>query len=285
MNTNAHIDLSWASKDFSKREMKTTLGNFQVAAFRRKVDGYLITAKNSGTHWVQFMLSHALAAHYNKPPPSHSTGKNARDFILAAKSPVTYPDIPKIYQSHAIPSAILALNFMQAISPSPPTVVLVRDIRQALLSHFVKWREKHSVTQHEYILGSPQGKRFNADIWWYVLFFNRWGEMAKRYPDRVTHVRYEDVIKDPGQTVKQIASRWGIELDDNCVAAAEAVSGREVVASLQDPAYKETIVPVQEIRDKATLSDEDNEFIDAVFARYLRHDFGYGYPTAPYRAR
>jgi hypothetical protein len=92
-------------------------------------------------------------------------------------------------------------------------------------------------------------------------------------------------MKDPGQTVKQIASRWGIELDDNCVAAAEAVSGREVVASLQDPAYKEAIVPAQEIRDKAALSDEDNEFIDAVFARYLRHDFGYGYPTAPYRAR
>ena len=280
MKANPQIDLSWARKDFSKRELKTTLGNFQVAAFRRKVDGYLITAKNSGTHWVQFMLSHAFSAHYKKPAPSHSTGKNARDFILAAKSAVTYPDIPKIYQSHAIPSALLALNLLQAISPSPPTVVLVRDIRQALLSHFVKWRETYSVTQHEYILGSPEGKRFNADIWWYILFFNRWGEMAKHYPERVIVVRYEDVMKAPGQAVKQIAAHWGIKLDDVSVAATLAVSGREVVASLQDPAYGETVVPAQEIRDKATLSDEDNGFIDVAFARYLRHNLGYGYPTS-----
>ena len=45
------------------RALFIDLSNFLLIEHRR-VGGFLISGKNSGTHWLRFMLSHAMARRY-----------------------------------------------------------------------------------------------------------------------------------------------------------------------------------------------------------------------------
>ena len=76
--------------------------NFHMLHYRH-VDGFLVSAKNSGTHWLHYMLSHALATQYGVEPPRHSTGPHADHLIGPAKQKPRYPQIPHLALSHAHP--------------------------------------------------------------------------------------------------------------------------------------------------------------------------------------
>ncbi len=112
--------------------------NFHMLHYRH-VDGFLVSAKNSGTHWLRFMLSHALAAQYDVEPPPRSTGSQADVLIGAAKRKRQYPELPHIALSHTIPSRAFSWIWVQTLFGVPPSVVLIRDIRKSLESIFVKW--------------------------------------------------------------------------------------------------------------------------------------------------
>ncbi|HYE43604.1 MAG TPA: sulfotransferase domain-containing protein [Caulobacteraceae bacterium] len=275
--TTAAPDVAWAKAPLDRQALRTTLSNFHTLSYRNTVDGFLASAKNSGTHWVKFMLSNAMAAQWGKPAPARTTGEAADDFIGPAKARRRYPELPNIGRTHTIPSALLTPAPVRALFPLKPTVVLVRDIRQAMLSNYVKWRDDYGVSLAEYVRGAPGGKRFIADVWWYVLFFNRWGDMA-RAGAPVLVARYEDVQADPAGQIRRMADHWKLGLDDAAIAAGAAVSGREAMRALQDPNFQEVIIPKAEVRNQVAFSAEDEAFLDAVFVRYLRHDFGYGYP-------
>ena len=89
------------------RDISADLNNFHLLHYRR-VDGFLVTAKNSGTHWLKYMLSHALANELGLPPPLHASGPTANDFVGHPKWPRKYAQAPKIGSSHNLPSSILA---------------------------------------------------------------------------------------------------------------------------------------------------------------------------------
>lgn len=276
-NDSAAPDVSWAKAQLDRQALRTTLSNFHTLSHGKVVDGFLASAKNSGTHWVKFMLSNAMAAQWGKPPPARTTGEAADDFIGPAKTKRRYPDLPNIGRTHTIPSALLTGGIGKAVAPLKPTVVLVRDIRQAMLSNYVKWRDDYGVSLSEYVRGAPEGKRYIADVWWYVLFFNRWGDLAK-HGAPVLVARYEDIQQDPAGQIRRMAEHWKLNLGEDAIAAGAAASGREKMRALQDPNFQEVIIPKAEDRARVAFSPEDLAFLDAVFARYLRHDFGYGYP-------
>lgn len=278
-NDSAAPDVAWAKAPLDRQALRTTLSNFHTLSYGKVVDGFLASAKNSGTHWVKFMLSNAMAAQWGKPPPARTTGEAADDFIGPAKTPRRHPDLPNIGRTHTIPSALLATPAGQALAPLKPTVVLVRDIRQAMLSNYVKWRDDYGVSLSEYVRGAPEGKRYIADVWWYVLFFNRWGDMAAAGAP-ILVARYEDIQKDPAAEIRRMAGHWKLGLGEDAIAAGAAVSGRETMRRMQDPGFQEVIIPREEDRRRVAFSARDEAFLDAVFARYLRHDFGYGYPRS-----
>lgn len=276
IETTAAPDVAWAKVGLDRQALRTNLSNFHTLSHRKSVDGFLASAKNSGTHWVKFMLSNAMAVHYGKPPPARTTGEAADDFIGPAKTPRRYPDLPNIGRTHTIPSALLNTPLARDLVPLKPTVVLVRDIRQAMLSNYVKWREAYGVSLAEYVRGEPEGKRFIADVWWYVLFFNRWGDIAAK-GGRVLVTRYEDIQADPARELRRMAGHWNLPLGEPAIAAGAAASGRETMRALQDPEFQEVIIPKAEVREQVRFSDEDEAYLASVFRRYLRHDFGYGY--------
>ena len=72
----------WQRLQFLLRIVQADLSNFFLYQYRR-VDAFLITGKNSGTHWLKFMLSCALARQYRVPPPNRSSGREADVLILS----------------------------------------------------------------------------------------------------------------------------------------------------------------------------------------------------------
>jgi len=256
------------------RRLSVDLSNFHLLHYRH-VDGFLVTAKNSGTHWLRFMLSHALARQYGLPAPLHSSGRASDDFIGHPKWGRKYPQAPFIGSSHNVPSALFAQPWIAGVVRSPPVVVLVRDIREALLSHWVKWGPQLDLSLHDYVRSPAPGRRNLADAWWYIDFFNRWGRMALAFPERVLVVRYEDLMDDAQTWLARISAHLGLGLEAEAIALAGKLSDRGSLRSRLDPEYGEEIVPDPIRRGTAVFSAEDEAHLRALFARRLRHAFGY----------
>lgn len=258
----------------AKRRLTVDLSNFHLLQYRR-VDGFLVTAKNSGTHWLRFMLSHALARQYGLPAPLHSSGRASDDFVGHPKWGQKYPQVPFIGSSHNIPSALFAQPWFVGLVRSPPIVVLVRDIREAMLSHWVKWGPQLGLSLPDYVRLPAPGRKDIADAWWYMDFFNRWGRMAMTFPERVLIVRYEDLLHDAPTWLARISSHLGLGLGPDAVAAAAKLSDRGSLRARLDPEYGEEIVPDPIRREAAAFSAADEAHLRALFARRLDHAFGY----------
>lgn len=271
------MTLASDAQSLALRDLENDLTSFHLVKYGSRVDGFLATAKNSGTHWLRYMASHAIASHLDLAPPAHSSGPDSDVFIGHPKHAPVHPQAPRIGSSHNIPSRLIPGLAKAGLIRLPPTVVLVRHPRQALLSYYVKWREEYGLGSLSDFLRRPApGMRKIDDAWWFIRFFNGWGEMAAALPDKVLAVRHEDLQADPGGQVRRVWAHWGVTLADSDVAAAAAVAGRDAVARTLDPKYGETIVPDAAKRDAVTFSAEDDAHLAALFAGHLKSDFGYG---------
>lgn len=266
------------------RALLINLSNFHLIQYR-DVSGFLVSGKNSGTHWLRFMLSHAMAQRYGLPPPVHSSGRSSEDFVGHPRWARKHPDLPFIASSHNLPSAMLSWGWVRWLFDLPPVVVLVRDPKEAMLSHYVKWRDVLSLSLHDYICNSSTKRKQLADGWWYIDFFNRWGRMARAAPDHVLVVRYEDLQRAPEYWLERISVHLGLGLDASAIGAAMEVSSREAVRSTLDPAYGEAIVPDAGERARIHLPALEDAVLTAQFTQHLRHDFGYGHVHAINRVR
>lgn len=258
------------------RGLLIDLSNFHLLQYR-SVSGFLISGKNSGTHWLRFMLSHAMAQRYGLAPPVHSSGRSSEDFVGHPRWPRKHPQLPFIASSHNLPSSILSWGWMRWLFDLPPVVVLVRDPKEAMLSHYVKWHEVLRLSLHDYIFNQSTKRKQLADGWWYIDFFNRWGRMARIAPDHVLVVRYEDLQNAPEYWLEQISDHIGLGLDAAAISAAMQVSTREAVRSTLDPAYGEAIVPDAGERSSIRLPAAEDAALTRQFADHLQYDFGYGH--------
>jgi hypothetical protein len=255
-------------------ELRDDVSRFHLLHYGRKVDGFLVSGHNSGTHWLRFMLSAAIAHRLELPRPARSSGPTSDDFIANARHPRRFPQAPVIGSCHHMPSRLVAALGALRLYRLPPVVLLVRNIPDALTSYFCKWREAKALGgMADYVGRDPQAQ--GVDLWWFIRFFNRWGQLRQAFPGRVLVVRYEDLQAEPHVWVRRIWSHWGVELTDADVAAAMAVASREAVADGLDPAYGEVIVPERAARDDARLSWDEAAVVGLRLAAHLRCDFGY----------
>lgn len=259
------------------KDLDSDLSSHHLMRYAGRVDGYLVTAKNSGTHGLRFMLSHAIAHHLGLPPPAASSGPASNDFIGHPKNGWAWPETPKIGSSHNIPSRVMSLIGARDLMQLPPTVVLVRDPREALASYYVKWVERYELGSFsDYLRRPAPGLKKVDDVWWFIRFFNRWGEALAARPSDIAVVRHEDIKGDPAETIRRVWAHWGVALGEADIAAGVAVASRDAVARGLDPTLGEAIIPDERKRDAVILSDADRAYLEEVFARHLHHDFGYG---------
>lgn len=270
-------DLASETRKLALRDFDNDLSSHHLMRYAGRVDGYLVTAKNSGTHGLRFMLSHAIAHHLGLPPPPTSSGPASNDFIGHPKNGWGYPDIPKIGSSHNIPSRVMSLIGARDLMQLPPTVVLVRDPREALASYYVKWAERYGLGSFsDYLRRPAPGLKKIDDVWWFIRFFNRWGEALVARPGDISVVRHEDMKRDPAETIRRVWAHWDVALTEADIAAGVAVASRDAVARGLDPAHGEAIIPDARRREAVVLSEADRAYLEELFTRHLRHDFGYG---------
>src|SRR5690242_12758664 len=177
-------------------DVRDDLSRFHLLHYGPSVDGFLVSGHNSGTHWLRFMLSAAIAHRLALPRPERSSGPASDAFIAHARHPRRFPHAPRIGSSHHMPSRLMAALGLLGLYQLPPVVLLVRNIPDALTSYFCKWRDAKALGGlSEYVGRAPRPQ--GVDVWWFIRFFNRWGLLRRVFPDRVMVVRYEDLLAEP----------------------------------------------------------------------------------------
>lgn len=255
-------------------DVRDDLSRFHLLHYGDRVDGFLISGHNSGTHWLRFMLSAGIAHHLDLPRPIYSSGPLSDVFIGHARHKRLFPNAPKIGSSHHMPSRLIGFLGAARFIRLPPVVLLVRHIPDSLLSYFFKWREAKDLGDLAgYVGRAPRAQ--GVDVWWFIRFFNRWGRLKQVFPRSVLVVRYEDVQRDPATWVRRIWAHWGVDLTEADVRAAMAVSSRMAVQACLDPAYGEDVAPERTAREACRYGDRETAMLEQRLARHLRHGFGY----------
>jgi hypothetical protein len=253
------------------------LSNFAMLKYR-DFDGFLVTMQHSGTHWLKYMMSVAIADQLDLPPPRYVHNDSSNDFIGHPKHARRYRQAPRIASTHSIPHALLDSPIVRRMAKFPHYAVLVRDMRAALVSNYEKWKERYDVPFSEYLLGDPSGKRYVMDIWWCLHFLNRWSRVRARFPDETLIVKYERLNEDPAAAIERVFAHFGITIARDHIQHAVDEGSKEKMAARLDPDD-----PVRNIvRDSreppgAWFSADDRRFFDTALARYLNDDFGYDY--------
>lgn len=243
----------------------------------RDFQGFLVTGQHSGTHWIKWMLSHAMAHHYGVAPPRYYNNASSNEIIGHPKHKRIHPALPRIASSHSIPPTALDWGWVRKAFPVPPYAVVVRDIRDVLISNYEKWRGvRYHVPFSEYVKGDIASKKYVCDVWWYVHFMNRWGRVAELWPNETLTFRYEDFRKDPRTNLERLAKHLGLDLSPEALDAGVAAGAKDVMLAAQDPNVDERAVR-PDGQAAASFSDEDTAVLKAILRENLKYDFGYDY--------
>ncbi len=248
----------------------------------RNFKGYLSTGQHSGTHWIKWMLSHALAHEYKVAPPKFfDNGSEASNVLIGhPKHPQVHAHVPRIVSTHSIPPYPMQWSWLRNSTHFPPYAVVVRDIRKVLISNFEKWKERYNVSFSEYVAGDPSSNKYICDVWWYVRYMNRWGEVASRFPKETFVTKYEDFQNDRAGSLEKIFLHFGVTLSRESLAAGAAAGEKSFMAAHQDPN-----IPDRALRkdgtDETKFSPADLALLDQILSDNLKHDFGYPYFPAP----
>lgn len=263
-----------------------TQGWTNAAAIRhRHVDGWIVSVPQAGSHWLKFMMGHAIAAAYGAPPP-----ENIQDERLCGhprrppRELASRFSFPVTVHSHTMPHRLMRRAFIRNALHFPRYVILVRDLRAALVSNYEKWKDRYNCDFSTYLRGDVRfrkrstGIRFNSDIWMRMRFLNEWGGMQARDPARFLVIRYEDMVKDPAAATLATLAHFGfsrITAEHAALGAARAT--KDEMAATSNDRQKRVVVRDEKRHWSTWFSADDRNFMAAVTQRNLVHPFGYDY--------
>lgn len=247
---------------------------------RRGYDGYAVSMHQSGTHWLLHMLAVAISEKFEIPM---SEGVHTNLLVNAPSLPEAPLRVPRITQSHQIPNPLITNAFMLRLLRMPNYVLLVRDPRVVLASHYQRFRHRYKISFSDYLhtrldlLRQNGGcRKFDKDIWWGIRFQNSWHAMWKARPEGVHLVRYEDLRRDTLQQLRQIVDFLGLDgMTDSLLSEAIARSSKDVMARKEDPNKLDKVVRLDGENPLALYSDDDKQYFLAIYQRYCKADFGY----------
>ena len=157
-------------------------------------DGYFASMHQSGNHWMRHLLGTVLALKHGLPAPEHLA-----DMRLIGEPRVS-DDRSPAFRGWCSRTRSAARWSTPSISRSfvrfPPYVVMVRDLRTMLVSHFERFKERYQISFSEFLQGDVTGRQFDCDIWDSIRFLNAWGSVCERLPKQTTVMRFEDLRAD-----------------------------------------------------------------------------------------
>jgi len=254
--------------------------NFSVLR-HRSFDGMLVTSKNSGTHWLKYMLAVALAHEYEIPYPEYFSEDAVRPYIGWPKDAPVFVALPRLAFSHTIPHRLMDWQWARALAGFPNYVLAVRHPMAILASHYAKWSHELNVDWMTYLRGDPAGKRYRCDIFWLARFWNRWGDVLDRDADRYLVVRYEDSLVDPEGALLAIARQWDLNISAEAIAAALEAGTKEAMAEKIDPQAEKNVLQVRKERLVDQFSGDALEIYTDRVQALFRRDLGYDLLNVP----
>lgn len=254
--------------------------NFSVLR-HGKFDGFLVTSKNSGTHWLKYMLAVAMADTYGVERPKYFSENAVRPYVSWAKDAPTFPELPRLAFSHTIPHRLADWAWARKMAGFPPYVLAVRHPMSILASHHAKWEYDIQVDWLTYLRGDPSGQTFRCDLFWLARFWNRWGRIAAMYPDAFLRVHYEETLADPRAVLEAINAHWSLELTPESIDAALAEGTKDAMAKKVDPDAEPNVLQNRKTSVAELFTDEAMEIYRDIVGRYFDHDLGYDLMALP----
>ncbi|MBX3443026.1 MAG: sulfotransferase domain-containing protein [Planctomyces sp.] len=242
----------------------------------RDSDGFIASTKQSGNHWIRHLLGTVIARRYELPEQAH-IGETR--LVGKPQSRRVHAGIPRIVQSHKVCSPLVHNVAFRRVLRFPRYVILVRDLRAILVSHYERWKDIYQVPFSDYLRGGRRGKRFDYDLWDAIAFLNSWSSMQRRIPDLATVLRYEDMQVDAAREAERVWRFLGLPdvASSEFRAAAEASTKDRMKAKEPGAAKTGTIIRLNARNPENWYAPADREFFIAACARHLQHDFGYDY--------
>lgn len=244
--------------------------------------GFIVTMHQSGTHWLKHILATAISKELGISPPKTSY---ASDMIGGPKDAKIYPGIRPFGHSHTIPNFLISYKWLHNICGLPRYVVVVRDIRSMLVSHYEKYKVEYGCTFSEYLRGDVSNRRFDSDIWWCIRFQNVWGRAIARHPEDFLVIRYEDMIANTLMELKKINVFLGLNISEQSLIYGILESTKEKMnMKPEKPSHvakgivaKRIAIKMETVPYAVMFSENDLAFLRMTFSKYLKYDFGYQY--------
>ncbi|KCZ92283.1 hypothetical protein [Hyphomonas johnsonii] len=247
----------------------------------RAFDGMLVTSKNSGTHWLKYMLAVALAESYGIERPKYFSENAVRPYIGWPKDKATFPQLPRLAFSHTIPHRLADWSWARELAGLPPYVLAVRHPMAILASHHAKWEYDIQVDWLTYLKGDPAGKAYRCDIYWLARFWNRWGEIKADAKDMVLTVHYEDTLRDARAILEAVARQWSLALTPAAIDAALAAGTKAEMAKHVDPDAEPNVLQNRKTALSDLFSGEALDLYRQQARALFRHDLGYDLFSLP----
>lgn len=253
--------------------LRRDLSNFSLLA-HRDFDAMLISMHQSGTHWLQYMLTMALVEKLGLEQPEYIQNG---PFFGNSSSYKNNHDVTRIAGSHSIPHILVGSKMLNKFVRLPRYLILVRDMRASLVSNFEKWKDHPDYTDFStFLLGDTKGKKFNSDFWWCMRFYNAWGRVLANIPKNTVSVRYEDLVADTYTELNKISVFLGLELNEEQLRYGIEEASKSKMQEKQDPTAR-TVVR-DENRDPIDwFSETDKHFFIDACKDHLKYDFGYNF--------
>ena len=268
---------------FYLHSLNRDIGNLSILKYR-DFDGYIVSGQHSGTQWFKYLLSCAIAHKFDLPIPEHTSNSHSNDFIGHPKHQRKYPQTPRIASTHQIPHSLYDSRILRKFLSFPNTVLLVRDIRACLVSNYEKWKVKYDVPFSTYLLGDISEKKYVADIWWFMHFFNRWGRVIKRFPEKNLVINYEKLQEDTLGEIKKVFNHFDLDVSDESILFAinEATRDKMSVKTGEDYKLGEGHFVRQDKRHFSEwYTESDKEMLKSILENNLIYDFGYDFDNFP----
>lgn len=242
----------------------------------RDYDGYFASMHQSGNHWMRHLLGTVISLQHGYPAPQHLADMR---LIGEPRCPTQIPGIPRLVFSHKICSPLVHSAASRAVVRFPRYVVMVRDLRTMLVSHFERFKHRYQVSFSEYLRGDVTGRRFDCDLWDSIRFLNAWGRVCKRMPNQTLVLRFEDLRAD---AVGQAIRVWDFldlpSVDRSVFEEAAAASTKDKLRTKEEFSRKQgTVIRPDGGDPLMQYSPKDRVFFMDACDRYLQQSFGYDY--------
>lgn len=247
---------------------------------RRGYDGYIVSMNQSGTHWLIHMLGLALAERYGLPV---SDRLNVNTLVGMPRVATDLSEIPRITHSHQIPNPILRYRWVLDLLRMPDYVLLLRDPRVVMASHYKRFAHEYRISFSDYLrarrdvlLKAGGRTKFDKSLWWNLRFQNGWHALRRARPDSVLVCRYEALRSDTLGELRRIVDFIGLQgVDDALLVRAIERSTKQDMARKEDPSRTNRIVHADSDYPLALYSDADKAYFLKMFRRHCKADFGY----------